>query len=442
MRDSDEHPLGHRDALGPAVGSTAGLSDHTHSESLSLTRAVRRVWRNLQRLENQSPIGQWVVSQARANVDRVIRHRPVGTILDFADAVIARKSQLAADIVVSCDVTALTAAHLLATDRSERIVCDIREVPDLGARSLPKAISPTDLHFINSAIRQQLRDCSHLMTVGPALGSLIVDQIGVAPVVVPNYLPARAPQTDGVLRRLIGIDDLDPLIAVPNTIVAVADSLLQAVAESATPFHVAFIGDTKPAAYKQSLQRLVQDLDIEHRIHWVPPVPYDDLGPLIAGADLGAILLDPDIANHRVAYPNRLFDALSGGLPLVSSPVADVAQVIRDFACGTVAETNSAEHWLTALDHAWTEMEVLRNGVLTAQTTLTWESTKSDIRKVLPEDTGSVTFLHPSNLHRNQRTLRMARLLSQAGTEVRLATVVSGAKPDLGPNISVVPISL
>lgn len=401
----------------------------------------RRLWRRLQRLEEQSSAGQWAVGRARQTVDKVVRHRAVGTILDFADAVVAQQDQLHADIIVSCDVTSLPGAHLLAQGGDSQVVCDVREVPDLGSRSLPKAISSTDLFFLNAALRQHLADCTHLMTVGPSLAALIEEQVGKPAVVVPNYLEPQDVRADGRLRAKIAAPTEAPLIAVPNTIVGVAEVLIHAVAQSAIPFQIAFVGATKPASYRTELANLTEQLGIADRVHWIGAVPYRELAATLADADLGAILLDPSIANHRLAYPNRVFDALSGGLPIVSSPITDIDELVARHECGVMAHANTAQAWSAALEAAWTDREPLQQGSARARSTLTWSSVEPALRTVLPEGTGSVTFLHPKNLHLNQRTLRIAQLLAATGTDVRIGTAFTGPAPELATGIEVVRIA-
>jgi glycosyltransferase involved in cell wall biosynthesis len=59
-------------------------------------------------------------------------------------------------------------------------------------------------------------------------------------------------------------------------------------------------------------------------VHYLGEVPYPDVPRLLAGLDLGLI---PFQAGHRFTvgiHPNKLYQYLAAGLPVVSSPIADV----------------------------------------------------------------------------------------------------------------------
>jgi len=63
------------------------------------------------------------------------------------------------------------------------------------------------------------------------------------------------------------------------------------------------------------------------RIHVVDPVPPDELLPWVSGADIGVVLSQP-LANQLVTLPNKLFDWLMTGVPVVASDFPPFREIV------------------------------------------------------------------------------------------------------------------
>lgn len=384
----------------------------------------------LLRAERRSPAGQKFADAARSTAERVRPHRMIRTVVGLAHNAEMHGDELAADVYVACDVIALSAARALQRSHGGRLVADVREVPDLGQRSLPKAVSPIDLDFLNAAHLQMLADADHCLCVGPTLAARLVD-LGIESTVVPNYLDHQPPQGGNQLHHMLDIDPTRRLIAVPNTVVAGAEALVESMPSLPADVDLVFIGNTKPADYRERLTEAAERANVGDRVHWVQPVPYQEFRHVLGSADVGVIILDPSIANHRVAYPNRLFDVLSAELAVATTSTKDIDAVVEGYGCGVIIPENTTAAWTKGLQHALVEQATLAAGAACAARTLTWSSVEADLLAALGVDEGdSVTFLHQKNLHRNQRTRRMAATLARHGVQCRVGTRVTGDASD------------
>jgi glycosyltransferase involved in cell wall biosynthesis len=54
--------------------------------------------------------------------------------------------------------------------------------------------------------------------------------------------------------------------------------------------------------------------------------------------------------NHRLALPNKLFHALSLGVPVVATAVGELAEVVRGYECGALYRPGDAEDLARAID--------------------------------------------------------------------------------------------
>ena len=63
-------------------------------------------------------------------------------------------------------------------------------------------------------------------------------------------------------------------------------------------------------------------------MHVLPAVPPDELSDWVASADVGAMPNQPRTLNERLSTPNKLFETLAVGLPVVSSDFPERRRII------------------------------------------------------------------------------------------------------------------
>jgi glycosyltransferase involved in cell wall biosynthesis len=66
------------------------------------------------------------------------------------------------------------------------------------------------------------------------------------------------------------------------------------------------------------------------RIHFLPPVAPDDLLDWVASSDVGVMPNQPTTLNERLSTPNKLFECLAAGTPVVSSDFPERRRIVMD----------------------------------------------------------------------------------------------------------------
>jgi glycosyltransferase involved in cell wall biosynthesis len=93
-----------------------------------------------------------------------------------------------------------------------------------------------------------------------------------------------------------------------------------------------FIGDGKE---KGRLSALAAERGLDNCLFY-PPVPKAELGAITASLDCGLMVLKDIPAFYRGTSPNKFFDYLAAGIPVVNNYPGWLAGLIREHECGIV----------------------------------------------------------------------------------------------------------
>ena len=70
----------------------------------------------------------------------------------------------------------------------------------------------------------------------------------------------------------------------------------------------------------------------------LPAVPPDDLLAWVVSADVVAMPIQPTTLNHRLTTPNKLFEAMAAGVPVVASDLPGMADIVRESGRGLLVD--------------------------------------------------------------------------------------------------------
>lgn len=121
---------------------------------------------------------------------------------------------------------------------------------------------------------------------------------------------------------------------------------------------------------------LAQAAAMHPNIHLIPPVPPREVLGYSRAADVGICLTDNSCLSHYFSLPNKIFEYLHAGLPIIVNPLLEQQQMVDEFGCGWVAPADDAEfaRMLAGIDTA--AIENHRYGVAAAASALDWNREK------------------------------------------------------------------
>jgi glycosyltransferase involved in cell wall biosynthesis len=222
--------------------------------------------------------------------------------------------------------------------------------------------------------------CAGVITVSPPIAREIGNSYACPDVtLIRNVPPYQAVPRSDRLRQHLGLGSDVRLALYQGGFLANRglDRLIRAAPYLERNTVIVLMGSGSEAMQAQ-LEALIASEGVADRVKIVPPVPYAELLDWTASADLGLITYSPDHSlNIKMCLPNKLFEYLMADLPVLSSQLDAVGEVIRVHNVGQIvsslapADVGAAINTMLADPVALASMR--RNALEVARQDLCWE---------------------------------------------------------------------
>jgi glycosyltransferase involved in cell wall biosynthesis len=89
----------------------------------------------------------------------------------------------------------------------------------------------------------------------------------------------------------------------------------------------------------------------QHRnVRYIGPVPHADVAAVTAACDVVFYGFDAGNPNARWSTPNKLFEAVAAGKPLLTGRFGEIGQIVEEAGCGVLTDTESTACLTAALE--------------------------------------------------------------------------------------------
>jgi glycosyltransferase involved in cell wall biosynthesis len=265
------------------------------------------------------------------------------SVLGWARA--AAAAAPAADVYHGHDLTALPAAVAAARRKEGSIV--IYDSHELFVEAGAEARQPWWVRQVLWTYERRLvRSVTAILTVNDGIADELHRRYPGPSITVIHNTPPRQPiaqPKDDRIRGTLAIPHDAPVVlyhggfqrerGLEILIEAFADERLQHA-------HLVLLGF---GALEERLRGLAADPRFGGRVHVVPAVPPEELLAWVASADVGAMPIQPSTVNHRLSTPNKLFESIAVGTPVVASDMPGMAAVVRETGCGVLVDPTRVE---------------------------------------------------------------------------------------------------
>ncbi len=133
------------------------------------------------------------------------------------------------------------------------------------------------------------------------------------------------------------------------------------------------------------LKQLVAELNLNEKVKFLGRLPIHELSRITQQADLG-ISLEEDLGlNYRFSLPNKLFDYIQSGVPVLVSNLPEMRKIVDHYHIGAIAETHQRKELAEMIKMALFNQEkrlVWKQNLLKAASELCWENEEKVLQDI------------------------------------------------------------
>lgn len=96
------------------------------------------------------------------------------------------------------------------------------------------------------------------------------------------------------------------------------------------------LGNATSREYMESLRALAASEGVSERIYWHPAVPNTELTRYIGASDASIMIIEPITKSYMYALPNKLFESIQAGIPVIASDIPEMKKIVNDYGVGLV----------------------------------------------------------------------------------------------------------
>lgn len=280
-----------------------------------------------------------------------------------------------ADLYYANDDVALPAAYVAAHLRRRPLIFDAHELPLVQEHVTRWRLLHTAATRVLSAL---MRGCAGIITVSPPIVRELRQRYGGPQAVVVRNMPTyHAPMESDRLRERLGLDPGTRIALYQGNIDTQRGLEILVLAARHLDPDIVIVMMGRPYDGGR-IQALIDAEGVQARVRVIPAVPYDELLTWTASADLGLVVFPADSSlSIQMCLPNKLFEYLMAGLPVLASPLEAVADVLATYGVGAVVAAESgaiaqAINALLANPDALARMR--KHAYAAARSQLNWET--------------------------------------------------------------------
>ena len=247
-----------------------------------------------------------------------------------------------AGVLIANDLDTLPANYLASKIKRVHLVYDSHEyfchVPELEARPhIQKAWLAIE-RFLLPKLR-------HFFTVNDSIASRYKKEYNVEATVVRNVpLAAMFNNAEEAAREKLELPENKKIILLQGAGINInrgAEEAVQAMQHLSDDVLFLIIGggDVLP-----HLKKMVNELKLDEKVKFINKMPFAELVKYTQNADVGLTLDKPDSLNYRYSLPNKLFDYIHAGVPVLASPLPEIKNIFSTYNIGEIIESHDPQH--------------------------------------------------------------------------------------------------
>ena len=136
--------------------------------------------------------------------------------------------------------------------------------------------------------------------------------------------------------------------------------------------------------HRPDIKRLEEKAKQMSHVQLRPPVPLNQLVERLSNYDLGYAAWPPNTHNLAASLPNKFFEYMLAGTPVIVSAGGEMARMVEHYSCGVLIDpADTARFSRTLQELASCSLSDLALGVRQAQQELTWYKERQGLLEVI-----------------------------------------------------------
>lgn len=233
--------------------------------------------------------------------------------------------------------------------------------------------------------RRWARLAARVTTVSPSIVRWLQKNYGLTPEPglvrnIPPFTGALPEREKGRLRELAGLQPGDKVVVYCGAITSNrgVESGIDALPALPGDTHLVLLGHGSDLFRTEMYERALA-LGVESRVHFVGAVPSAEVSTTLADADVSLVLTRPTCLSYEYSLPNKLFESIHAGIPVLSTRLVDVAALVDQYHVGATVSVDAPPAELAErIGDVIARGDEFRRGAARAATELSW-SKEADI---------------------------------------------------------------
>lgn len=285
-----------------------------------------------------------------------------------------------AELLVSNDLDTLLPNYLLHKLKHIPIVYDSHEyyteTPELVNRPKVQRI----WKWIEKSIVPKLKNC---ITVNASIANLFEQEYHVTFKIVRN-IPRLRENRVIPSRAELNLPEDKKIILMQGSGINVQRGAEEAVEALQYLDNVLLLiiggGDVLP-----TLKDMVISLALENKVKFIPRQSPEKLAGYTSNADIGLTIDKDTNINYRFSLPNKLFDYIYAGVPVLATPLVELKNIIQHYQIGNFIENHDPKHIAATIKEMLQDEEQLKiykENTRKAALELNWDQEKKTFIKI------------------------------------------------------------
>jgi glycosyltransferase involved in cell wall biosynthesis len=247
-------------------------------------------------------------------------------------------------------------------------------------------IRPFEKRFWRAVERLLIRRPTQVITVCDSFAEQLAGRYGIErPKTVLNLpdLAAGVPAANGELRRRASIANGEPIVLYQGKVSA--ERGLEHLVEAAAGLERGVVVIMGSGRLHPQLQEMVDSAGLGERVRLIGPVPPEELLATTAGASIGVAPIEGKSPSYYYAAPNKLFEYLGAGIPVVATRLPEMERVVNEREVGLLCEPGDPDGLAEAINRLLGDDELyerLRSNAVAAAKVYNWQNEKSKLLDV------------------------------------------------------------